>query len=71
MGIESDNQTDIFKMFYRVHPSQNDGEGIGLAIVRRIVNRHHGRVWVESEPGVGSKFYVSLPNRRYSEIKSE
>jgi PAS domain S-box-containing protein len=67
VGIESDNLTDIFKMFYRVNPSNNDGEGIGLAIVRRIVNRHHGKVWVESELSVGSKFYVSLPNQRYCE----
>jgi PAS domain S-box-containing protein len=70
VGIESDNLTNIFKMFYRVHPSANDGEGMGLAIVRRIVNRHQGKVWVESTPGEGSRFYVSLPNKRYSEIES-
>lgn len=70
VGLESDNLTDIFKMFYRVHPSQDDGEGIGLAIVRRIVNRHHGKVWVESEPGKGSRFFVSLPNQQYSEAES-
>jgi signal transduction histidine kinase len=37
------------------------GEGLGLNLVRRILDRHHGRVWVESVPGEGSRFYVSLP----------
>ena len=69
-GIEPNNLTDIFKMFYRIHPSQDNGEGIGLAIVRRIVNRHHGKAWVESELGKGSRFYVSLPNQQYSEADS-
>jgi len=61
IGIDSHNLPNIFKVFYRVDPEKSEGSGIGLAIVRRIVNRHNGKVWVESEPGQGSRFFVSLP----------
>ena len=64
-GIADDELANIFKMFYRVNPDKGSGDGLGLAIVRRIVNRHNGKVWVESEVGKGSKFFVSLPNRRH------
>ena len=63
VGIESDNLDKIFRMFYRVNSGDNGGEGLGLAIVRKIILRHNGTVWAESEPGVGSKFFVSLPSR--------
>jgi two-component system, chemotaxis family, sensor kinase Cph1 len=39
------------------------GEGLGLTIVRKILDRHGGKVWVESEPGKGSRFFVSLPTK--------
>jgi PAS domain S-box-containing protein len=61
IGIDKDNLADIFKMYYLIDPEKSQGEGLGLAIVRRIVNRHNGKVWAESQPGNGSRFYVALP----------
>jgi signal transduction histidine kinase len=61
VGIATDNIDNIFKMFYRVRPVDDGSDGLGLAIVRRIVNRHNGEVWAESEAGKGSKFFVKLP----------
>jgi len=62
IGIEADNQEDVFDIFCRLNPSgAMAGEGLGLTIVRRIMDRHDGKAWVESEVGRGSKFFVSLP----------
>lgn len=61
IGIEADKRDRVFDMFYRAAPGHAEGEGLGLASVRAIVGRHGGRCWVESEPGQGSRFYVSLP----------
>jgi len=63
VGIAADNIDNIFRMFYRVRSADDDSEGLGLAIVRRIVNRHNGEVWVESHYGKGSKFFVKLPRQ--------
>ena len=63
VGIKANNIEDIFKMSYRVRPADDTGEGLGLAIVRRIVSRHNGHVWAESEAGKGSKFFVKLPRQ--------
>lgn len=61
-GIPPDYRERIFELYARV-PRTGDvaGSGVGLAIVKRVVEEHGGRVWVESEPGAGSAFYVRLP----------
>jgi signal transduction histidine kinase len=62
-GIPLEAQSRIFERFYRL-PNQPDavkGTGLGLTIVKSIVDRHGGRVWVTSQPGCGSTFTVSLP----------
>jgi signal transduction histidine kinase len=60
-GIPEAHRSKLFIAFQRLHPDAAPGEGIGLALVRRMVERHGGSIWVESESGVGSTFYVSLP----------
>jgi len=60
-GIGEKNREKIFEIFYRQDPEATPGEGLGLTIIRRIIERHHGKVWIESESGRGSKFFFSLP----------
>ncbi len=62
IGIASEHQEIIFEIFYQLNPSKVEGEGLGLTIASKIVNSHGGKIWVESELGKGSKFFVSLPN---------
>jgi PAS domain S-box-containing protein len=61
IGIDPKYFDYIFGVFRRLHGSQKSGTGIGLAICRAAVERLGGRIWVESTPGSGSTFYVSLP----------
>jgi len=61
VGIPEDCREKIFQAFHRLHPEAASGEGMGLTIVRRIVERHRGTAWVESQVGVGSTFFVALP----------
>jgi signal transduction histidine kinase len=68
IGVAIEQQHKIFQIFYQHEPGKGKGEGIGLTIVRRIIDKHDGKVWVESEPGKGSKFFVSLPGSNRSLI---
>jgi signal transduction histidine kinase len=61
LGIAEAHRARIFQVFQRAHPHIGTGEGIGLAIVQRIAERHRGRVWVDSAMGTGSTFYFTLP----------
>ena len=64
IGMEEQYSDHIFEVFKRLHSiDEYRGAGIGLAIVKRIIDRHEGRVWVESELGHGSKFYFTIPVR--------
>jgi len=60
MGIAPEHYDQIFEVFRRLHGEHYEGLGIGLAICKRLVERYGGRIWLDSELGVGSTFYFTL-----------
>jgi light-regulated signal transduction histidine kinase (bacteriophytochrome) len=68
IGIEEKYFEDIFKMFRRLHSrSEFEGTGIGLSICKKIVEKHNGKIGVESKPGNGATFWFSLPAKNVVE----
>ncbi len=61
VGFEPGQAERIFRVFTRLHGSQMPGTGIGLALAKRIVDSHGGRIWAEGRPGQGATFRLSLP----------
>lgn len=64
VGIAPDLQTRVFDRFFRANQKGVEhvtGSGLGLSLVKAVIENHHGRVWLQSEPGVGTTFFVSMP----------
>jgi len=77
IGIAEEFHESIFSAFKRLHArSEIAGKGLGLAVCERIVSRHDGRIWVESEPGAGATFWFTLsgggsPDRRRTDVPQD
>ncbi|MEW6426506.1 MAG: PAS domain S-box protein [Thermodesulfobacteriota bacterium] len=61
MGVAAEHQAKVFELFHRLEPGRTKGEGLGLSIVRKIVEMHGGTVAMESEPGQGTRMILRLP----------
>jgi PAS domain S-box-containing protein len=69
IGIPSEHRENVFVIFRRLHSREEyPGSGIGLAVCKRIVERHQGRIWIETTVGGGSTFWFTLPDRTRSDV---
>lgn len=60
IGIKPEHHARIFELFRRLHGLEYPGIGVGLSLCKRLIENQGGKVWLESEPGVGSSFYFTL-----------
>jgi signal transduction histidine kinase len=60
VGVSRKDHEKIFELFERLNPNETQGNGLGLAICKKIAELHNGKIWVESLPGHGSNFYFIL-----------
>jgi signal transduction histidine kinase len=63
IGFSTEYLDKIFLLFHRLD-NKTEGEGLGLAIVKKIIDKHNGSAWAESTPNIGSKFFISIPNKK-------
>jgi len=74
IGVPQEELPYIFDEFFRAsnaRKTERDGTGLGLSIAKQIINRHSGKIWVESKIGEGSRFIFTIPNSGFKKIDSE
>ncbi|MFH1782589.1 MAG: ATP-binding protein [Candidatus Omnitrophota bacterium] len=68
IGIEKKYQKEVFDIFRRLHHEKDyEGTGAGLSIVKKVIDDHNGKIWIESEPGKGASFHFTLPKEEYQQ----